>query len=331
MVGLAILGLVGGAEALVRPAGVMRLSHPIASPGLQSPRPDLFYLSMCGLRQPRQQRWSRPAPPQPQQPPQQQTSSDWNPLASFVRDIAGSRDRGDGSSNRGTGGNGGDGGNGDGDDDASGAGLRRRLRAFVSSFLPSLVLFLWVRSFVVEPFYIPSLSMYPTLTINDQIAVEKFSKLVAGPRRGDLIVFSPPRRFYEVKGVSKAQRATLIKRVIAVAGDVVEVRSGALYLNSARVYEPYVRESPLYTLAPLTVPAGSVFVLGDNRNVSDDSHVWGPLPVENVIGKAFYIIWPVGRQGFVDELMQDLQITGDPAAFVERVGEDFVLGVPLGR
>ena len=90
---------------------------------------------------------------------------------------------------------------------------RRARRAFASSFVPALALFLWVRSFVVEPFYIPSQSMYPMLRVNDQIAVEKFSKLSgAKPRRGDLIVFTPPKAFYEVKGLVKAPRATLIKR-----------------------------------------------------------------------------------------------------------------------
>ena len=183
------------------------------------------------------------------------------------------------------------------------------------------MLFLWVRSFVVEPFYIPSLSMYPTLTVNDQIAVEKFSKLVADPRRGDLIVFSPPKEFYASKGLTKAPRATLIKRVVAVEGDVVEMRDGALLLNGQPLYEPYVLQRAKYTLPPLTVPAGCVFVLGDNRNVSDDSHVWGPLPRPNVIGKAFYILWPIERQGFVDEVMQDLQITGDPGPFFDIARE----------
>ena len=208
----------------------------------------------------------------------------------------------------------------DGDEPPSDVGisLGRRLRAFGSSFIPALVLFLWVRSFVVEPFYIPSLSMYPTLTVNDQIAVEKFSKIFADPRRGDLVVFSPPKEFYTVKGLVKAPRATLIKRIVAVGGDVVEMRDGALMVNGQRLYEPYVREPSRYTLAPLTVPAGYVFVLGDNRNVSDDSHVWGPLPQSNVIGKAFYILWPIERQGFVDEVMQDLQITGDPGACPPR-------------
>ena len=207
------------------------------------------------------------------------------------------------------------------DEETSDAAFRRRFRAFASSFVPALVLFLWVRSFVVEPFYIPSLSMYPTLTVNDQIAVEKFSRTFADPRRGDLVVFAPPREFYQAKGLIKAPRATLIKRVVAVGGDVVEVQKGILLLNGTPLYEPYVREAIKYTLPPVTIPPGMIFVLGDNRNVSDDSHIWGPLPAGNVIGKAFYILWPVERQGFVDEVMQDLEITGDPKPFFDIARE----------
>ena len=117
--------------------------------------------------------------------------------------------------------------------DGARSAFRRRLRAFGSSFLPALALFLWVRTYVVEPFYIPSVSMFPTLTVNDQIAVEKFSKLVADPRRGDLVVFSPPKEFYQVKGLVKAQRATLIKRVVAVGGGAPARR-----LDRARLHEP---------------------------------------------------------------------------------------------
>jgi hypothetical protein len=95
-----------------------------------------------------------------------------------------------------------------------------------------------------------------------------------------------------------------------------------LLRNGQRTYEPYVREPARYTLTFTIVPKGCVFVLGDNRNDSDDSHVWGPLAVENVMGKAFYIIWPVARQGFVDGFMQDFEVTGDPAFFLERVGEE---------
>jgi len=235
---------------------------------------------------------------------------------------------------------------GDDKEDGSEPNVRRRMRAFASSFLPALALFLWVRSYVVEPFYIPSLSMYPTLTVNDQIAVEKFSKLVGnGPRRGDLVVFTPPRAYYDMKQQQQPsqpqtqqplpsfqpqqskpsgpmQRTTLVKRVVGVAGDSIEVRDGVLLRNGQRTYEPYVREATRYTLPPTTVPAGCIYVLGDNRNVSDDSHVWGPLAVEQVVGKAFYILWPISRQGFVDEFMQDLEVTGNPALFMERVGEE---------
>ena len=103
-----------------------------------------------------------------------------------------------------------------------------------------------------------------------------------------------------------------------------------MHRAGAQLYEPYVREATGYKLAPLTVPAGSVFVLGDNRNVSDDSHVWGPLPVANVIGKAFYILWPQERWGFVDEVMQDMQITGDNAVFLERIEQDYAASPKAG-
>jgi len=220
----------------------------------------------------------------------------------------------------------------DGVDDDRGAAQRRNARAFMSSFFPALVLFLWVRSFVVEPFYIPSLSMYPTLTVNDQIAVEKFSKFFssAGPRCGDLVVFTPPKAYYEAKmqkwnGVGPKPvlpRTSLVKRVVAVGGDLIEVSDGVLIRNGQVEYEPYVRDAMRYSLSPTMVPAGFVYVLGDNRNVSADSHIWGPLPVENVVGKAFYILWPVERQGFVDEFMQDLEVTGDSRIFMDRVGQE---------
>jgi len=193
--------------------------------------------------------------------------------------------------------------------------------------VPALAFFLFVRTFVVEPFYIPSASMYPTLVVNDQIAVEKFSRLWSQPQRGDLIVFKAPRASLVAKGLpaAAAERTelTLIKRVVAVAGDEVEIRTGTgtLVLNGRDMYEPYVLEAAKYSVPKLTVPKGFVFVLGDNRNFSVDSHVWGVLPVDNVVGKAFYVLYPVERQGFVDEFMQDLEVTGDTKVFIERLFE----------
>lgn len=244
------------------------------------------------------------------------------------------------------------------DDELESSAHTRVRKGFLGVFLPAFCLFLAVRTFLVEPYYIPSMSMYPTLAVNDQIAVEKFSRLLATPQRGDLVVFSPPSTYFKMLGnqvilrsqhrpssaehasapaataslhVLQAKQASpstpwkdgktnaLIKRVIAVEGDEVEVRGGNLYLNGASMYEPYVRERARYSLGPVTVPTGAVFVLGDNRNESLDSHVWGVLPISNVIGKAFYILWPIERQGFVDQFMQDLQITRSTDSFIRRL------------
>ena len=99
------------------------------------------------------------------------------------------------------------------------------------------------------------------------------------------------------------------------------MKDGILLRDGKPIDEPYVRELLKYQLAPFVVPPGELFVLGDNRNQSVDSHVWGSVPVANVVGKAFYVLWPVNRQGFVDELMQGLEVTRDATAFVEEVTE----------
>ncbi|KAL1503450.1 hypothetical protein AB1Y20_011937 [Prymnesium parvum] len=190
-------------------------------------------------------------------------------------------------------------------------------RNLLSVLFPALCLVLLVRTYLVEPYFIPSMSMYPTLLVNDQIAVEKFSRFLSPPQRGDLVVFSPPPTYFQMGKPSTTK--ALVKRVVAVAGDAVEMRGGTLFLNGMPMYEPYVRERPNYSLGPLEVPVGSIFVLGDNRNDSSDSHIWGSLPIENVVGKAFYIVWPIERQGFVDEVMQDLEITRNAEVFIQRL------------
>jgi signal peptidase I len=105
----------------------------------------------------------------------------------------------------------------------------------------------------------------------------------------------------------------LIKRVIAVEGETVEVRADpdatgrpgsacgdcGVYVNGVRLEEPYIRANPDYTVEPLVVPEGHVYVLGDNRRNSQDSHVFGPLPVEQIVGVAFLSYWPLDRFGFM--------------------------------
>eukprot|EP00325_Prymnesiales_sp_UTEX-LB-985_P006610 CAMPEP_0174698434 /NCGR_PEP_ID=MMETSP1094-20130205/4035_1 /TAXON_ID=156173 /ORGANISM="Chrysochromulina brevifilum, Strain UTEX LB 985" /LENGTH=370 /DNA_ID=CAMNT_0015895619 /DNA_START=13 /DNA_END=1126 /DNA_ORIENTATION=+ len=153
---------------------------------------------------------------------------------------------------------------------------------FVREFLPTFAFFLAIRIAIVEPRYIPSLSMFPTFEINDQLAVEKVSKWTRPPNRGEVVVFDPPPLFWELSAREPDGEA-VIKRVVGVAGDTVEVKGGQFYLNGVLQQEPYTAELAQYTLAPLTVPAGTVFVLGDNRNHSFDSHYWGFLPTQNII------------------------------------------------
>ena len=91
-----------------------------------------------------------------------------------------------------------------------------------------------------------------------------------------------------------------IKRIIGLPGETVEVRDCTVFINGEAMEEPYIQEKPSYTHGPETVPPGNYFVLGDNRNNSSDSHSWGPLPKENIIGQAWATYWPFDNFGLVD-------------------------------
>jgi len=151
------------------------------------------------------------------------------------------------------------------------------------------LVFGFVRPFVVEAFWIPSGSMIPTLEINDRVLVNKFIYRFTEPKPGDVVVFS-----------SVDDRNTdLIKRVVAVAGDRVSVRTGRLFIDGKPQREPFTNKKfPDRSFsAPITVPKGHVFVMGDNRANSSDSRVFGPLPKKNIEGEAFLRFWPLDRIG----------------------------------
>lgn len=160
----------------------------------------------------------------------------------------------------------------------------------------ALVVALVVRVFIAEPRYIPSNSMDPTLHIGDRLIVDKVSYHWQDPHRGDIVVFMPPPQLAEL-GYGNGQ--AFIKRVIGEPGHRVQVAHGQVLLDGAPLAEPYILEPPQYEMVPVNVPAGSVFVMGDNRNDSNDSHVWGVLPQQNIIGRAWLRFWPLSRLGRV--------------------------------
>jgi len=168
----------------------------------------------------------------------------------------------------------------------SGGGILEFLIILLVSFV---LVFGFVRPFVVEAFWIPSASMVPTLKYGDRVLVNKFIYRFTEPERGDIIVFK------SVDGDGQ----DLIKRVVGLPGDEIAVRRGKLFVNGEPQKEPYVNKKypDRSFYAPTTVPKDHVFAMGDNRANSQDSRVFGPVPEENIEGEAFLRFWPPHRIG----------------------------------
>ena len=136
----------------------------------------------------------------------------------------------------------------------------------------------------VQSFVVVGSSMEPNLEDGQRLLVNKVVYQIREPQRGDIIVFHQPN----------GRQVDLIKRIIALPGDTVEIKDEAVYINGSAINEPYIEAAPLYTMAKKEIPEGEYFVLGDNRNNSNDSHSWGELPQQNIIGKAWLSVWPPG-------------------------------------
>ena len=134
-------------------------------------------------------------------------------------------------------------------------------------------------------------SMVPTLQDGEYVLVNRLAYRNHLPERSDIIVFSSPQ----------TTDLDLIKRVIGLPGDTVEISGGAVRVNGQVLEEPYIAAAPVYN-GEWEVPDGKLFVLGDNRNDSSDSHAWGLLPLENVIGRAILIYWPIHDWNLIDHV-----------------------------
>jgi signal peptidase I len=161
----------------------------------------------------------------------------------------------------------------------------RKVRQFIfdifETIILSLALYFGINA-VSARIRVESISMQPTLEAGNYVIVNRLAYKLGKPARGDIIVFRYP---------PDPEREPYIKRVIGLPGDVIRVIGGKVYVNDQPLNEPYIAAAPNYE-GTWTVPANSLFVLGDNRNRSSDSHSWGMVPIANVLGKALVVYWP---------------------------------------
>ncbi len=202
------------------------------------------------------------------------------------------------------------------------------IRAYLDAFIASSLLALFLFTFVVRTFLIPSISMLPTLQVGDVVLVDELSYRLHPPQRGDVAVFMPP---------VASDGEPFIKRVVGIPGDRLNIEDGKLSIDGRPIAEPYEEQAPRYNLrvaeydmivdgirldpsvanipassqwqASDTIPQGYYLMLGDNRNESDDSHVWGFAQVHGIyaagplagtaragfVGRAIAVVWPLSH------------------------------------
>ncbi len=170
-------------------------------------------------------------------------------------------------------------------------------REILETIVPAVLIALLINLFLAQATRVYGQSMEPNLHTDQRLVVEKLSYNrflrqylgMPGPRRGDVVVIHLKDQSDEL----------LIKRVIGLPGDVVEIHDGLVFVNNRALSEPYVAGATTGSFGPMTIPPLSVFVLGDNRNFSNDSRSFGVIPLKDVVGRAWFSYWPAEQVGFV--------------------------------
>jgi len=172
-------------------------------------------------------------------------------------------------------------------------GALRQILEFLATLAIAFLVAQAVRTWVIQPFVVPTGSMLPTIQLSDQVLANKFIYRFSKPQYTDIVVLDDPA----------GQVGTLIKRVIAVGGQTVDLKDGKVVVDGTPLVESYTHGQPSDLLPgsnvtfPVKIPSDSVWVMGDNRTQSQDSRWFGPVPLSSVHGRAFYIYWPWARIG----------------------------------
>jgi signal peptidase I len=162
------------------------------------------------------------------------------------------------------------------------------LKEFLITLGIAVVLVLIIRVFILNT-EVFNVSMQNTLIQGQRLFVLKQIGNLNTPQRGDIVIVHPP---IDTKN-------DFVKRLIGLPGDVVEVKSGKVYINNTPLDEPYIKEAPRYNFGPFTVPENNYFVLGDNRNNSADSHTGWTVEKDKIVGKVWLRYWPLNKIGFI--------------------------------
>ncbi len=167
--------------------------------------------------------------------------------------------------------------------------LLRTLREIGETVIPAVVIALFINLFLAQATQVLGQSMEPTLHSSQRVVIEKITYRFHGPRRGDIVVID-----------SSNQSEMLIKRVVGLPGETIEVRNGRVYVNGERLEEGWTVKKGGGNYSPQTIPPLHVFVLGDNRGASNDSRSFGPVAIEDIVGHAWISYWPPEDIGFVE-------------------------------